>query len=148
MDRLLTPLILVTMVIGVVVGKFSPNIQKAFDTARFDSVSARECVRSQMDKNLEFIFASSDLRYLSHCDWSDRDDVADPCKGPVREASDHIHRQADMGTDWAFPGPQLGDRSARHAGSCMGHSPRPAYISCWRDPRRPGTMHRYGHDLE
>jgi hypothetical protein len=41
-DRLLTPLILVTMVVGVVIGKFAPNVQRAFDTVRFDSVSVRE----------------------------------------------------------------------------------------------------------
>ena len=121
-DRLLTPLILITMVIGVVVGKFTPNIQKAFDTARFDSVPARECTQSNGQGTLDS-FASSDMRYLSHRHWSDRDDVADPCEGSIRDASDHIHRQADMGTDWAFPGPQLGDRTASHAGSCMGHSP-------------------------
>jgi len=39
LDRLLSPAILFVMVVGVVVGEFVPNVQKAFDTARFDSVS-------------------------------------------------------------------------------------------------------------
>ncbi|KAH9990653.1 sodium bile acid symporter family-domain-containing protein [Russula compacta] len=38
-DRLLTPAILVAMIIGVVIGEFAPNVQHAFDTIRFDSVS-------------------------------------------------------------------------------------------------------------
>jgi hypothetical protein len=32
------------MVVGVVIGEFVPNVQKAFDTARFNSVSVRECL--------------------------------------------------------------------------------------------------------
>ncbi|KIJ64714.1 hypothetical protein HYDPIDRAFT_111299 [Hydnomerulius pinastri MD-312] len=39
LDRLLTPLILVCMVIGVVIGEFVPGVQSAFDTVQFDSVS-------------------------------------------------------------------------------------------------------------
>jgi hypothetical protein len=33
------------MFIGVIIGKYVSNVQKAFDTARFDSVSARECIQ-------------------------------------------------------------------------------------------------------
>jgi ACR3 family arsenite transporter len=39
LDRLLTPAILLTMIIGVIIGEFVPRIQQAFDVARFDSVS-------------------------------------------------------------------------------------------------------------
>ncbi|KAF8141356.1 sodium bile acid symporter family-domain-containing protein [Boletus edulis] len=39
LDRLLTPLILVFMVVGVLIGEFVPGVQPAFDTVRFDSVS-------------------------------------------------------------------------------------------------------------
>ncbi|KIK73605.1 hypothetical protein PAXRUDRAFT_836229 [Paxillus rubicundulus Ve08.2h10] len=38
-DRLLTPLILICMVIGVVIGEFVPGVQPAFDTVQFNSVS-------------------------------------------------------------------------------------------------------------
>jgi hypothetical protein len=41
-DRLLTPLILVSMVVGVLIGNFVPGIQAAFDTVKLDSVSVRE----------------------------------------------------------------------------------------------------------
>lgn len=41
-DRLLTPLILVSMVVGVLIGDFVPGVQAAFDTVKFDSVSVRE----------------------------------------------------------------------------------------------------------
>jgi ACR3 family arsenite transporter len=39
LDRFLTPAILVTMIIGVIIGEFVPNVQHAFDVAQFDSVS-------------------------------------------------------------------------------------------------------------
>ncbi|KAM5532850.1 hypothetical protein V8D89_013491 [Ganoderma adspersum] len=41
LDRLLTPAILVCMVVGVLIGNYVPGVQAAFDTARFQSVSAR-----------------------------------------------------------------------------------------------------------
>jgi ACR3 family arsenite efflux pump ArsB len=41
LDRLLSPAILLTMIIGVIIGEFAPGIRKAFDTARFDTVSIR-----------------------------------------------------------------------------------------------------------
>ncbi|KAH9931077.1 arsenical-resistance protein ACR3 [Epithele typhae] len=40
LDRLLTPAILVCMIVGVLIGNFVPGVQEAFDTARFQSVSA------------------------------------------------------------------------------------------------------------
>ncbi|KAI1794104.1 arsenical-resistance protein ACR3 [Ganoderma leucocontextum] len=40
LDRLLTPAILVCMVVGVLIGNYVPGVQAAFDTARFQSVSA------------------------------------------------------------------------------------------------------------
>jgi hypothetical protein len=46
LDRILTPVILIAMVVGVIIGEFAPNVQRAFDTARFDSVSARESSHS------------------------------------------------------------------------------------------------------
>ncbi|KAH8084865.1 sodium bile acid symporter family-domain-containing protein [Cristinia sonorae] len=39
LDRLLTPTILVCMIVGVVIGEFVPNVQKAFDTVSFNHVS-------------------------------------------------------------------------------------------------------------
>ena len=42
LDRLLTPLILISMVVGVVIGEFVPGVQPAFDTVQFYSVSVRE----------------------------------------------------------------------------------------------------------
>ncbi|KAI0958845.1 hypothetical protein AcV7_004546 [Taiwanofungus camphoratus] len=38
-DKLLTPAILLAMIVGVIIGEFVPNVQPAFDTARFASVS-------------------------------------------------------------------------------------------------------------
>ncbi|KAF5345712.1 hypothetical protein D9758_013063 [Tetrapyrgos nigripes] len=38
-DRLLTPIILVFMILGVVIGNFVPDVQSAFDTVRFKNVS-------------------------------------------------------------------------------------------------------------
>ena len=41
-DRLLSPLIVLAMIIGVIIGEFCPNAQHALDTVRFDSVSVRQ----------------------------------------------------------------------------------------------------------
>jgi ACR3 family arsenite transporter len=42
MDKLLTPIILLSMIVGVIIGEFVPGVQKAFDVVRFDKVSVRE----------------------------------------------------------------------------------------------------------
>jgi len=42
LDRLLTPLIILAMILGVIIEEFAPHVREAFDTARFDSVSVRE----------------------------------------------------------------------------------------------------------
>lgn len=42
LDKLLSPLIIVVMIVGVVIGEFVPNVQEAFDTVRFDTVSVRK----------------------------------------------------------------------------------------------------------
>ncbi|KAF7350344.1 Arsenite resistance protein ArsB [Mycena venus] len=39
LDRLLTPAILIAMIVGVLIGEYVPNVQEAFDLARFDGVS-------------------------------------------------------------------------------------------------------------
>jgi len=41
LDKLLTPLIILFMIIGVVIGEFAPQIRDAFDTVQFDNVSVR-----------------------------------------------------------------------------------------------------------
>lgn len=41
-DRLLSPLIIVVMIIGIVVGEYCPNVQHGLDTVRFESVSVRQ----------------------------------------------------------------------------------------------------------
>ncbi|KZT26827.1 arsenical-resistance protein ACR3 [Neolentinus lepideus HHB14362 ss-1] len=40
LDRLLTPAILLCMIIGVIIGEYTPNVQHAFSTATFHNVSA------------------------------------------------------------------------------------------------------------
>ena len=42
LDRLLSPLIILFMIVGVIIGEFAPSIQQAFDTVRFHDVSVRE----------------------------------------------------------------------------------------------------------
>ena len=42
LDRLLTPLVLLSMIVGVIIGEFVPGVQHAFDTATFGDVSLRE----------------------------------------------------------------------------------------------------------
>ena len=41
LDQLLTPLVFITMVVGVVLGEFAPSIRNALNTAKFDGVSIR-----------------------------------------------------------------------------------------------------------
>ena len=41
LDRLLTPLVFITMVVGVVLGEFAPSVRNALNTAKFDGVSIR-----------------------------------------------------------------------------------------------------------
>jgi hypothetical protein len=45
-DRIITPLIFIAMVVGIIIGEFAPNVQRAFDTARINNVSARESSHS------------------------------------------------------------------------------------------------------
>lgn len=40
LDRLLAPLVLLAMILGVVIGKFAPNVDKVLDSAKFEGVSA------------------------------------------------------------------------------------------------------------
>jgi len=42
LDRLLTPLVLLSMIIGVIIGEFVPRVREALDTAKFESVSIRK----------------------------------------------------------------------------------------------------------
>jgi ACR3 family arsenite efflux pump ArsB len=41
LDRLLTPLILVCMIVGVLIGNYVSGVQEAFDTVRLNEVSVR-----------------------------------------------------------------------------------------------------------
>lgn len=42
LDKLLTPLILLAMILGVVIGEFAPHVQAAFSGRDFNGVSIRE----------------------------------------------------------------------------------------------------------
>lgn len=42
LDKLLTPLVLASMVLGVILGEFVPSMRDALDAARFDTVSLRK----------------------------------------------------------------------------------------------------------
>jgi hypothetical protein len=43
LDKLLTPLILLCMIGGVLIGVYVPNVQQKFDTVHFNGVSLRGC---------------------------------------------------------------------------------------------------------
>ena len=40
-DKLLSPFILLSMILGVIIGEFAPNVRNALDTTKFESVSLR-----------------------------------------------------------------------------------------------------------
>lgn len=45
-DKLLTPLILCSMILGVVLGEFAPKMREALNAAKFDNVSLRKFIFS------------------------------------------------------------------------------------------------------
>ena len=42
LDRFLAPLVLLAMILGVVIGKFAPNVDSVLNGAKFEGVSARK----------------------------------------------------------------------------------------------------------
>ena len=78
LDKLLSPLIILFMILGVVIGEFSPHVQKAFDAIDFHGVSVRESIPVRLPKRIN-------TRILtSNCDWVDCNDVAHPHRSSVR----------------------------------------------------------------
>jgi hypothetical protein len=86
LDKLLSPLIILVMIVGVVIGEFAPNVQEAFDTVRFDSVSVRKSTVSSCGN------ATLKMRLfdLSHCNWPHSYDVAHPNKSAIRKTTDSV----------------------------------------------------------
>jgi hypothetical protein len=41
-DKLLTPFVLLSMILGVIIGEFAPSVREKLDTAKFQSVSLRK----------------------------------------------------------------------------------------------------------
>jgi ACR3 family arsenite transporter len=41
MDKLLTPFVLCSMILGVILGEFAPKMREALNAAKFDNVSLR-----------------------------------------------------------------------------------------------------------
>lgn len=48
-DKLLTPIILLSMILGVIIGVYAPRVQESFDTIQFNGVSVREYSNSFLD---------------------------------------------------------------------------------------------------
>jgi hypothetical protein len=42
LDRFLAPLVLLAMILGVVIGRFAPNVDSVLNGAKFEGVSARK----------------------------------------------------------------------------------------------------------
>jgi len=71
LDRMLTPLVFVAMVVGILLGEYVPSIRTALDTAKLDSVSLRTfCATYEKQQMLRVLY--------SHRNWSHRHDVACP----------------------------------------------------------------------
>ena len=56
LDKLLSPLIILFMILGVVTGEFAPHIQQAFDAIDFHGVSVRESTPVRLPKRLPLRF--------------------------------------------------------------------------------------------
>lgn len=117
-DKLLTPIILLTMIIGVIIGEFVPNVQAAFDTVRFDSVSAREyhSTHSDLHTITSFCISNSD----SHRPHGN--DVANPDQSAIRATSNHLLLPRDIPPHSRLDLFQLDHRTIHDAGCRLGKS--------------------------
>src|ERR1700744_4389081 len=73
-DRLLTPIILLAMIVGVLIGVFAKGVQEAFDVVRFDSVSLRRSIFVPLFSTLT-VLGTFSYCYRTYCH-----DVAYPYK--------------------------------------------------------------------
>ena len=72
LDKLLTPIILLFMILGVVIGEYAPQVKDALDTVKIHKVSARECRCTDPTRCHPLTLNFSD------CHWSHCHDVASP----------------------------------------------------------------------
>jgi ACR3 family arsenite transporter len=77
-DKLLTPFILLAMILGVIIGEFSPNVRNALDTAKFQSVSLRTYI-----VQIPLEFGTLNLEHNSNRDWANCHDVACPHQSSI-----------------------------------------------------------------
>lgn len=58
LDRMLTPLILIFMIVGVIIGHYAPEVKDALDTVKFYGVSARKSFSNRaVERDLTVILA-------------------------------------------------------------------------------------------
>lgn len=75
LDRLLTPLILLAMIIGIVAGILAPDVQDVFNSLEFRGVSLREHLRQLL--LWDFLYTINIITLISsYCHRFDCHDVA------------------------------------------------------------------------
>jgi hypothetical protein len=117
LDRLLTPLILVCMIVGVLIGNYVSGVQEAFDTVCGPSFPLATTVVDNM--------------ICSHRHRSTCHDVANSHEGPIRGTSQATLTTVHVDACSHLSRIELDCRSFHHARSCVGNITRPAYISHW-----------------
>ena len=56
LDKLLSPLIILFMILGVVIGEYAPHVQQTFDVIDFHGVSVRESISVRLPKRIRLPF--------------------------------------------------------------------------------------------
>lgn len=115
LDRLLTPLILICMVVGVIIGEFVPNVQTAFDTVRFQSVSVRKSTH-------QVLCRMGELNDNSYRNWPPGHDVAYSNQSGIRSTSKTVPNSSTVHPYSLLPLPQLDSGAVDYAGFSMGHT--------------------------
>jgi len=122
---LLTPLVILFMTIGIIIGGASPHIREVFERIKFGGVPAREP------------HAYPNVRILrsvhSHCRWSDRHDVARPNKSPIRRIPHNFLFFDYMGTHRDIIRPQLDYWAVADARLGLDYTSQLTKISPWCD---------------
>lgn len=142
LDRLLTPLIILFMIIGVVIGEFAPHIRDAFDTVNFDNVSVRA-----LFPDIKHVF-NTDPKFSSYCRWSGSHDVAYPNQGSIRTPPTSILVFTHMDPPRHLLRSELDYRAIHDARARLGHSSRFTGIPHGRDYGWYRSVYCHGHDLE
>jgi hypothetical protein len=125
LDRLLTTIILLSMIVGVLIGVYVDGVQEAFDVVQLHDVSVRTCgsLAGICRQNLTYAY--------SHCHWTPCHDVANSDEGALRKPSTALQINEDVEAHLYLPSPKLDHWTACHVWYGMGNTTGFANLSHW-----------------